>query len=375
MQKLESVTTATVSDDLEVKSLQNCHDLTGDNMTCSSVPETEAKADDIRGDFVQSSSPCDAMLERTRSLPHHAETSNILLYESLKVNDAPVVNTEDRDHKSQDVDSSSTILGNNKMKNADGLSRDLCQSNQESTISEDAERAKNSSSGLKHGTKPADVAKPSSTTIITTTAPSQRKVIVTMGKSSSTSSTSLIPKPSASESCVSSNDHNHDINSLQRGKSDNNLISKREATSFNAARDEEGHENPKKVVKEIPKSSVGSASKAQVTKITYASSSKRTLSDSKDSMPHSSHRTISVRNASANSGSGESSSSLQSEGASSVQNKPSGTILHQKGEKVNQSGSQPSVKVSGSLMHPPTLSSSPAALSDEEVGKTNASSH
>nr|GMD03285.1 uncharacterized protein LOC109165199 isoform X2 [Ipomoea batatas] len=369
LQKSESGTTATVSDDLEVKSLQNCRDLTGDNVTCSSVPETEAKADDVHGDFdIQSSSPCDAMLERTRSLPHHADTSNILVYESVKVNDAPVVNTEGRDHKSQDVDSSNTILGNNKMKNADGLSRDLFQSNQESTISEDTERAKNSSSGLKHGTKPAeDVAKPSSTTISTATAPSQRKVIVTMGKSSSTSSTSLVPKPSASESCVSSNAHNHDINSMQRGKSDNNLSSKMEATSFNVARDEEGHENPKKVVKELPKSSVGSASKAQVTKITYASSSKRTLSDSKDSIPHSSHRTISVRNVSANSGSGESSSSLQSEGASSVQNKPSGTILHQKGDKVNQSGSQPSVKVSATLMHPPTLSSSPAALSDEEL--------
>ncbi|CAH9106550.1 unnamed protein product [Cuscuta europaea] len=357
LHKSVSIAKANVSDDFGVKSLQNCHDLTGDNNTyCSSVPEINFKADDARGDIdIHCSYSCDATLERTRSSPHHVDTSKVQLFESVKVKaDALAVTSQDRSHKAQNVDSSSSILDYNRMKNADGLSRDTFPSNQESTLSEGAERSKYSSGQLKHCSTQRAVdsaAKISATTTSIGSAPSQRKVRVTMGKSSST----LILKPSASES-------------VQKGIPDNNLSNKREDTTINVVEDEEGHEISR-VASELPKSSVGSASQHQMSKITYISSSKRkALSDSKDLMPHSSHRSISVRNMSANSGSGESSSSLQSEEASSIQNKPSATNLPQKGEKVNQSGSQPSsLKASGTVMHPPTVTSSTAVLSDEEL--------
>ncbi|VFQ59817.1 unnamed protein product [Cuscuta campestris] len=364
LQKSESVTKARVSDDLEVKGLQISRNLTGDSLTCSSVPETEVKVDDGCGDFdIHCSSACDSTLERTRSLPHHADTSNVLLGESAnRKNDVPVVNSKGRCHKAQRVDSNSSILGCKKMTNADGLSHDLCNSNQETTLSEDAERAQNSALGLKCGStqRAGDAATKTSATTLIGTAPCQRKVRVTIGKSAATSST-LVLRPSPAESCIYST-------GVKRGMSDNNLSSKGEAISSNAVMEEEGNEKSKKMVGELPKSSVSSASKAQMTKITYVSSSKReTLSDSKESMPHSSPRSISVRNLPSNSGSGESSSSLQSEGASSLPNKPTCTNLLQRGEKVKPPGSLSSLKANATLMHPPTLSSSPAALSDEEL--------
>lgn len=93
---------------------------------------------------------------------------------------------------------------------------------------------------------------------------------------------------------------------------------------------------------------------------------KKTVSEAKDSVPNSSAKASTVRSNPASARSAESSSSLQSESAAHIQNKAAGTHLTQKCEKTNQPSCQPSSKLNAHLMHPPS-SSSPAALSDEEL--------
>lgn len=303
--------------------------------------------------------PGKGKLDITKSLAKPAGTSSGCLSEKTVVNITTIVSSENSDCKLQEG-SRNAMIGNNTT-NTDESPSALCQSNQEPKISEVTIGARKSS-GHKESSKPPEEAPRSSLAVATLLSdPNHRKVVLSVGKSSSGTT-----KSSAPESRIFSKAHHHDSNGKLRGISGSNLSNKRESSSMDAGRDEERRERPKKMLKELPKSSVGSASKIlQSTKLSHAPV-KKTVSEAKDSVPNSSAKASTVRSNPASARSAESSSSLQSESAAHIQNKAAGTHLTQKCEKTNQPSCQPSSKLNAHLMHPPS-SSSPAALSDEEL--------
>ncbi|KAK4369655.1 hypothetical protein RND71_013447 [Anisodus tanguticus] len=345
-----------------IKRHPNVESSSDDKVICSSELEVQL-ADKVHADpadlEVQRSLPSESKLDITKSLAKPAGTSSGCLSEKAEVNITTIVNSECSDCNLEEGNRKAMIGGNNTT-NTDESPSALCQSNQEPKISEVAVGARKNS-GHKQSSKPAEDAPRSSSAVTTLSAPNHRKVVLSMGKSSSGTT-----KSSAPESRTSSKAHNNDSNGRLRGVSGSNLSNKRESSSMDAGRDEERRERPKKMLKELPKSSVGSASKTlQSTKLSHAPV-KNTVSEEKDSVPNSSVKTSIMRSNAASSRSAESSTSLQSESAAHIQNKATGTHLTQKGEKINQPSCQPSSKVNTHLMHPPS-SSSPAALSDEEL--------
>ncbi|KAL3362543.1 hypothetical protein AABB24_015109 [Solanum stoloniferum] len=346
-----------------IKRQPNVESSSDNKVICSSKLEvkleTEVHADPAALEN-QRLLPSEGKLDITKSLAKPAGTSSGCLSEKTGVNITTIVNLENSDCKLEEG-SRKVMIGGNNTTNTDESPSALCQSNQEPKISEVTVGARKSS-GHKQSSKPAEEAPRSSLAVATSlSAPNHRKVVLSMGKSSSGTT-----KSSAPESRIFSKAHNHDSNGKPRGMSGSNLSNKRESSSMDAGRDEERRERSKKMLKELPKSSVGSASKTlQSTKLSHAPV-KKTLSEAKDSVPNSSAKTSTVRSNPASARSAESSSSLQSESAAHIQNKAAGTHLTQKCEKTNQPSCQPSSKVNTHLMHPPS-SSSPAALSDEEL--------
>lgn len=341
----------------------NVESSSDNKVICSSDLEVKLEAEvhaDPAGLENQCLLPREGKLDITKSLAKPAGPSSGCLSEKAGVNITTIVNSEYSDCKLEEG-SRKAIIGGNNTTNTDESPSALCQSNQEPTISEVTVGARKSS-GHKQSSKPAEEAPRSSLAVATSlSAPNHRKVVLSMGKSSSGTT-----KSSAPESRISSKAHYHDSSGKPRGMSGSNLSNKRESSSMDAGRDEERRERPKKMLKELPKSSVGSASKTlQSAKLSHAPV-KKTVSEVKDSVPNSSAKTSTVRSNPASSRSAESSSSLQSESAAHIQKKAEGTHLTQKCEKTNQPSCQPSSKVNTHLMHPPS-SSSPAALSDEEL--------
>ncbi|KAK3018841.1 hypothetical protein RJ639_003469, partial [Escallonia herrerae] len=227
-----------------------------------------------------------------------------------------------------------------------------------------------SSSELKHGAIRAEEPSHSgSTTLSASARPSQRKLMVSVGKLSSTSSTMMVSKPLVSDNCRTANGQNHNLSSRQREMSDCNASSQKDNASTDVSKDEHGRENPRKIVKELPKSSVNSASKmSHSNKLPHASASKGTLPDPKDPVIHSSSKTSSTQNIAAAPGPSECANGLQNESALHVQSKIVASSVPQRGEKINQSSCQSSSKVNHAQpMHPPAPSNSPATLSDEEL--------
>ncbi|XP_060206691.1 uncharacterized protein LOC132634697 [Lycium barbarum] len=346
-----------------IKRHPNVESSSNDKVICSSELEVKLTAE-VHADHadleIQRSPPSEGKLDIAKSLAKPAGTSSGCLSEKAEVNITTIVNSECSDCNLEEG-SRRAMIGSNNTTNTDESPSALCQSNQEPEISEVAVGARKSS-GHKQSSKPAEDAPRSSLAVTTPlSASNHRKVVLSMGKSSSGTT-----KSSAPESRTSSKAHNHDSNGRPRGMSGSNLSDKRESSSVDAGRDEERRERPRKMVKEVPKSSVGSASKTlQSTKLSHAPV-KKTVSEAKDSVPNTSAKASTARSNPASSRSAESSTSLQSESAAHIQNKATGTHLTQKGEKINQPSCQPSSKVNTHLMHPPS-SSSPAALSDEEL--------
>ncbi|XP_009778932.1 uncharacterized protein [Nicotiana sylvestris] len=347
----------------DIKRHPNIESSSDDKVICSSELDAKLTAEvhsDPAGLEFQHSLSSNGKLDITKSLPKPAGISSGCLSEKAEVNITTVINSEYSDCKLEEDDKKAT-MGDNNITNTDESPSALCQSNQEPKIAEVAVGPRKSS-GHKESSKPAEDA-PRSCLPVTNPLPASnhRKVVLSMGKSSTGTT-----KSSAPENRTSSKAHNHDSNGRPRGMSEIDLSNKRESSSMDSGRDEERRERPKKILKELPKSSVVSTSKtSQSTKLFHAPV-KRTVSEAKDSVLNSSAKTSAVRSNPAGSHSAESSTSLQSESASHVHNKATGTHLTQKGEKINQPSSQPSSKVNTHLMHPPS-SSSPAALSDEEL--------
>ncbi|XVF12846.1 hypothetical protein REPUB_Repub08aG0154900 [Reevesia pubescens] len=262
----------------------------------------------------------------------------------------------------------SEIVADCRSAKANELSGDCSFLKHDLEGSEVPESVQKSSSESNHVPGSAEEPKPS-TNVITSEAQSiQRQMVVCVG-TSSTSSAAIIPMSSIPDNSKPTDNQNSNINTKQRVMPDNNASSKKDLAAIDVPRDEDRHGLSWKAAKERPKSSFGSTSKvSHQSRISHASISKRTLSESKDSVPSSSLKASLVHNTSVTSVSGESTGSLQRQSASHVQrNKTSASGLLQKAEKFNQSSTQPASKVIHASSVHPFAPSNPPTLSDEEL--------
>ncbi|XAR70109.1 hypothetical protein NMG60_11026865 [Bertholletia excelsa] len=337
---------------------------------CARV-KTEADLDKSQGTFGgKSSALSDIKLNGTKLMTPQPGASTDHLSANVKMNDITVISLQTSDPKVQGVDRSAEAVTVCQIDTASISPYDPNQNKQQSDELEGSTAKRKSSSELKHDLRASD--QPSKFSRIVASpaaaAASERKLVTSVGKISSASSDNFISKPSASDNCKPSNVQSS--NSAKKwGTPDSNINTKKASNSNDVVRREEKHELPRKVLKDRSKSAVSSVLKAShYSKTSHASDPKRTVSDLKHSVLHSSSKASSTQNVGVTSGCGESASSLQSQSASHVQNKISGSGLPQKGEKVNQSNSHLSTKVNHMVpMHNAAPSNGPATLSDEEL--------
>ncbi|KAL6979387.1 hypothetical protein U1Q18_021052 [Sarracenia purpurea var. burkii] len=326
----------------------------------------EADLDNSRGAFnVVSSTIGDVKLDGTLPLALHLGASTGHLSVNVNTNDTSVTTLQFSDLKVQGGDSSTELASNCVSDVADEFPSDPSQPNQQVVGLKSSIAAGKSSLEVKHDLGSAEESSKLSSMIVIPRPPSsQRK----MAASSSVSSTILISKHSVPDSRKPSNAQSRNP-FMKRGMSDCTTSIKKDNSSTNMVRSEARHEMPRKILKECSKSPFSSVLKVSHSgKISHAPDSKKTVSDSKDHVLHLSSKASSAQKIGITSGSGEPSSSLQAHNASHVQSKilPSG--LPQRGEKLNQSNSPSSTKVSHTVpMHPHAPSNSPATLSDEEL--------
>ncbi|KAK8586000.1 hypothetical protein V6N13_130526 [Hibiscus sabdariffa] len=229
--------------------------------------------------------------------------------------------------------------------------------------SEASESIKKSSSKSNRIPRSADEPKPSINVLTSEEQSNQCKMVACAGKSSSDSSAAIPSIPDISKPTDTQN------NTKQRVMPGNDMSSKKDHATNDMPRDEDRLVSSHKMVNEHPKSSFGSTSKvSHQSRVSHASISKRTISESKDFVHLSSLKAPFVQNTSVNSVPGESADSLQSQSATYIQqNKTSASGFPQKGERFSQSNTPITSKVThASSIHPFPTSNSPT-LSDEEL--------
>ncbi|KAK6935625.1 hypothetical protein RJ641_035780, partial [Dillenia turbinata] len=255
------------------------------------------------------------------------------------------------DNEVQDVEKSKEAVGNCHADNADELSVDSCLAKQELGGSGSARELENGSLEGKQDFGPAEELVRSGRAIVNPAAlPTERKMVVSMGKSSTLSSSVALPKATGFDNTQNPNPINREnvVSSL----------SKKDNSTNNIVNYEDKCETPRKITKECPKSSASAAVRASHSnRILHASAAKRVSSDSKGLVASTSSRASSAHGNAVTSGSGE-----------HVVSQESRSVSAQRGEKFNQTNSQPLCKVN----HPPSVHtttslSSPATLSDEEL--------
>ncbi|XWS61507.1 hypothetical protein CRYUN_Cryun07bG0131200 [Craigia yunnanensis] len=263
----------------------------------------------------------------------------------------------------------SEIIADYNSDKANKLSGDCSLLKRDLEGSEVPELVQKNSSESNHIPGSAEEPKPSANVVTSEEQSIQRKMVVCVGKSPSTSSAAIIPMSSIPDNSKCSDTQNSYPNTKQRVMPDKNVSVKKDHAASDVPGDEDRHDISQKAAKECPKSSVVSTSKvSHQSRISNASISKRTISESKDSAPSSYLKASLMQNSSATSVSGESAGSLQSHSASHVQqHKTSASGFPQKSEKFNQSSTQSATKVIlASSAHPFAPSNSPT-LSDEEL--------
>ncbi|KAL5833192.1 hypothetical protein ACOSQ3_016866 [Xanthoceras sorbifolium] len=356
--------TASVAPEPEVVDKQIHTDFSGDVSRSSVMPYVEMKIEDnnnSRGNLNFQSSSGDAKVQ-TKCYDD--------IYEISKANDVAASSSQSSDHKAQDAEKASEAVSDCHTEKAHEVTADACQIKRDVEGLISAVEVEKSFPESKHSSGFAEEQLKSEGTGVNSTAlPGQRKVVVCVGKSPSTSFNTLISKSSASDNFKSRDTQNSNINIKQKAISDSNATVKKDHAQSDVVRDDERHDTLKKTAKEHPRSSVNSVSKvSHSSRISHATVLKRTISDSKDSVPSSSYKPSSMQNVAVTSGSSESAGSLLSQSALHGQHKMSTSGLPVKGEKLNQSNFQSSPKVNHAPpMHPPAASNSPATLSDEEL--------
>ncbi|XP_022722110.1 uncharacterized protein LOC111279374 isoform X2 [Durio zibethinus] len=291
------------------------------------------------------------------------ETSFHQTSETSQMNDAVGGSSQFSDSKVKVIESD--IVADCGSDKANKLSGDCSMLKRDLEGLEVPELVQKSSSESNHVPGSAEEPKPSANVVTSEEQSIQRKMVVCVGKSPSTSSVAIIPVSSIPDNSKRTDTQNCNPSTEQRVMPDNNVSIKNDHAASDVPRDEDRHDISRKAVKERLKSSVSSTSKvSHQSRISHTSISKRTISESKDSVPYSSLKASLVQNTSATSVSGESAGSLQIQSALHVQqHKTSASCFPQKSEKFNQS----STKVThASAAHPFAPSISPT-LSDEEL--------
>ncbi|KAJ0106130.1 hypothetical protein Patl1_17393 [Pistacia atlantica] len=290
--------------------------------------KTEVANDDSRGSLNLQSSPGDAKVQN-KAYNHMSENS--------KVNDLMATCSQSSDHKAQGAERTSEAVSDYHSDKVPEVSGDPCQIRRE----------------LDGLDSPMQMQKSS---------PEPKQDSGSVMEQSKLEGNSL--NSVALTSPAENDTQNSNLNAKQRVSSENNVSIKKDRAVSDIVRDEEKQDMLRKSTKEHSKSSVNPLSKVSHTSRTLHATSKRTMSDSKDSVPFSSSKLSSGQNVAVASVSGESAGSVQSQ----TQNKMSTSGLPLKSEKLNQSNFQPSPKVNhAASMHPPAASNAPAILSDEEL--------
>lgn len=185
---------------------------------------------------------------------------------------------------------------------------------------------------------------------------------------SKVSSKNAIPQPPSTQHKITDYRRPSDSkrHNSKTGISDSNSNRKKdkdrhETSDNNVKKDRDRLEMHRKILKEHPKSSLGSVLRASHSgKVSQVSEAKRT-SDSKLSAGGSSSKPPSAQNHEVTSGSGELTSSLENKNLSQVHSKISSSGSSLRGEKGSQSNNN------SALMNLPAQSNSTAILSDEEL--------
>lgn len=279
--------------------------------------------------------------------------------ENSKLNDVSDHNLQGADRNSEPVSDSHTDRG-------DELYGD-CQPKRELEEMEDSITLQKCSSDAKHGLKfSEELSKSGGTILNSAVAPGQFKTVSCAGKSSTVPPTSLTPKSSPPQNLKSGDPQNPNPFTKQRVTSESKVSIKKERAS-SADTDQDKDSVPRKIVKEQLRSPTSSALKtSHFSRNSHDSVSKRTTSESKDLLLHSSSKTLSEGDTAVPSGSSEPAGTLPCQKVLHGQNKSSASSALQRSEKLNQTTSS---KTTQNHAPPacPAPSSSQAKLSDEEV--------
>ncbi|KAF8413398.1 hypothetical protein HHK36_001379 [Tetracentron sinense] len=317
--------------------------------------------------------PCsprsDVKLDDTKYLAKHSGRSTAAhLSENLQVHVTVVSSVPSSDPKAQDVDGESEAVSELHSDKIAELSGESCWHEQELEDSGEAlTMLEENGSKLAEEPSKFEVIDPSPTAPL-----NQHKVVVGVGKSSST--TVMIPKSvsgicKSSGTSASTNTQRPIYSTKQRVKVNTHANLKKGPAVSDMVKDDFRHEMSRKTTKEHRKASTLPALNASLAnRISHASVSKRTLSDTKEQALNTSSRASLTQNIAVSSACGEFGSSLQTQSASHVQNKTTMSGFSLKAEKFNPLSSQPRCKVNHSpSMHPPAPLNTSATLSDEEV--------
>ncbi|KAF5477970.1 hypothetical protein F2P56_004573 [Juglans regia] len=286
-----------------------------------------------------------------------------------KLNDVAISSLQSTDQK-QDAERTSEAVSYYHIDKFNESSGGPCQPKRELEGLEGSVAIKKISSEAKHALGFAEERSISGGTISNTPAlPSQHKMVVCVAKTSSTSSTIVTSKSSPVDDIKPADTQNLNIVTMQRVTSDCNVGCKKDCASNDVVKDEERDDLPRSTVKERPKYSENSSSKAShSSRISHDPVAKRSVSDSKDYVHNSSSKSLSAQNIVPIPESGESAGSLHPPKSLHSQNKIPASGLPQRADKSNQTNYQLPSKMNqshGPSVHPP--SNSPATLSDEEL--------
>lgn len=291
--------------------------------------------------------------------------------ENPKMNDAAISSSQSS-YQKQDAEKSSEAVSEYHRNKFDELSGGPFELKRESEGLESAMAVKRVPSEAKHALGVADEHSRSGETILNTPAvPSPRKMVACVGKAASTSSTTVPSKSSTTQDNITLDTETLNHITVQRDTSDSNVSNKTDHASSDVVKEEERDDLLRNAVKSCPKSSDNAPSKAShSSRISHDSGPKRTVSDSKGSVLHSSSKSSPAQNIMVTTGSGESAGSLPHQKSLPAQNKIPASGLQQKSEKLNQTNFQQPSKMNhhshGTSVHLPS-SNTPATLSDEEV--------
>ncbi|KAK9926432.1 hypothetical protein M0R45_023664 [Rubus argutus] len=280
--------------------------------------------------------------------------------ENSKLNDVS-------DHSLQVADRNSEPVSDSHTDRGDELYGD-CEPKRELEEMEDSITTQKCSSDAKHGLKFSEELSKSGGTILNSAAapPGHLKTVSCAGKSSTVPPTILTPKSSPPQNLKSGDAQNPNPFTKQRVTSESKVSIKKERAS-SADMDQDKDNVPKKIVKEQLRSPTSSALKtSHFSRNAHDSVSKRTTSESKDLLLHSSSKTLSEGDTAVPSGPSEPAGTLPCQKVLHGQNKSSASSALQRGEKLNQTTSS---KTTQNHVPPacPAPSSSQAKLSDEEL--------